>query len=236
MSTVLETTTSLAEVRAAREFQRQNQWLFLYPDTGPLRRELYAAHMEFFNATAHYREILVRFANQSGKSTAGAYAAKCFLTGEYPDWWRGREYEQPIKMWACAETAKKVREILQAKLFGSEVAETGSIKAGFSTGLIPGDCVGIPKRKSGVPDALDFIPIKHKNGWSKLVFKSFEEGWRAFESDVVDVIWIDEEPDEKIYAGCLMRTITKPLGLIYTTVTPLMGMTPFQLGFMGKAA
>ena len=51
------------------------------------------------------------------------------------------------------------------------------------------------------------------------------------ESDVVDVIHFDEEPDQKIYAGGLMRTITRA-GIVYITVTPLHGLTELQLGFL----
>ena len=80
--------------------------------------------------------------------------------------------------------AKKVREVLQPKLFGETDGEI-KIQRGQSAGLIPGRCIGTPKRKSGTPDAIDFVPIRHKSGGlSKLVCKSYEEGWQAFESDV----------------------------------------------------
>ena len=169
---------------------------------------------------------MYRAGNQSGKTTTGCYEDTAHLTGHYPHWWPGRRFGGPIKLWACAETAKKVREVIQEKLFG------GDIREGYSTGLIPGDCVGKPKRKSGTPDAIDFIPIRHvSGGWSRLVFKSYEEGWEAFESDVVHVVHFDEEPDVKIYSGGLMRTISVN-GIVYITVTPLLGLTTLQQGFM----
>ena len=67
--------------------------------------------------------------------------------------------------------------------------------------------------------------------WSKLVFKSYEEGWQAFESDSVHVVHFDEEPEQRIYAGGLMRTITVD-GVVYITVTPLQGLTELQQAFM----
>jgi phage terminase large subunit-like protein len=176
---------------------------------------------------------MFRAGNRVGKSLAGCYEDSAHLTGEYPAWWEGKRFSGPIKLWACAETAKKVREVLQSRLFGETNGEI-KIERGYSTGLIPGRCVGQPKRKSGTPDAIDFIPIRHKSGgWSKLVFKSYEEGWQAFESDSVHVVHFDEEPEPKIYAGGLMRTITVN-GVVYITVTPLMGLTELQQGFMAQ--
>lgn len=226
---------SLEMIEQAIRYQQEHRFELLFPETGPYRRELYPRHMEHFAAGLKYRERMFRAGNQTGKTTAGCYEDTAHLTGEYPEWWEGRRFTAPIKLWACAETSKKVREVLQAKLFGEENGEV-KIQRGQSTGLIPGRCVGLPKRKSGTPDAIDFIPIKHKSGgWSKLVFKSYEEGWQAFESDVVHVVHLDEEPDMKIYGGSLMRTITVN-GIVYITVTPLMGLSELQLAFMDQVS
>lgn len=226
---------SLEMIEQALEYQQTHKYELLFPDIGPHRRELYPKHVEFFTAGAKYRERMFRAGNQTGKTTGGCYEDSAHLTGEYPEWWKGRRFNHPIKLWACAETSKKVREVLQAKLFGETDGEV-KIQKGHSYGLIPGRCVGTPKRKSGTPDAIDFVPIRHKSGgWSKLVFKSYEEGWQAFESDVVHVVHLDEEPDMKIYAGALMRTITVN-GILYTTVTPLMGLSELQLAFTGGRA
>jgi phage terminase large subunit-like protein len=227
----LETPWTLEEIDQAIQYQAEHKYELLFPDFGPYRRELYPKQLEFFAAGARYRERMLRAGNQSGKTTAGCYEDTAHLTGLYPRWWTGRRFTQPIKLWACAETAKKVREVLQEKLFG------GDIRAGFSTGLIPGSNVGKPKRKSGTPEAIDFIPIRHiSGGFSRLIFKSYEEGWEAFESDVVHVVHLDEEPDMKIYAGSVMRTITTN-GLVYITVTPLKGLSGIQRAFInGRSA
>ncbi len=53
-----------------------------YPDTGPLRRELYQKHLEFFRAGAKYRERCFMAANRVGKTEgAGGYELTCHLTG-----------------------------------------------------------------------------------------------------------------------------------------------------------
>ena len=223
-------------VDEALQYQKTHKYELLFPDTGPFRRELYPKQLEFFSMGARYRERMFRAGNQVGKSLAGCYEDTAHLTGQYPSWWEGKRFLSPVKLWACAETAKKVREVLQAKLFGAteddpENAKSGIIQ-GHSTGLIPGDCVGRPRRKSGTAGALDYVPVRHRSGgWSRLIFKSYEEGWESFESDVVDVIHFDEEPDAKIYAGGLMRTITRG-GITMITVTPLHGLTSLQQSFL----
>ncbi|MGL5630947.1 MAG: hypothetical protein ACRDD3_01195, partial [Azovibrio sp.] len=57
----------------------------LYPETGPLRRELYPKHLEFFQAGARYRERCAMAANRVGKSFGmGGYETALHLTGLYP--------------------------------------------------------------------------------------------------------------------------------------------------------
>lgn len=48
--------------------QEREKWQNLFPDEGPLRRELYPRHMEFFAAGATYRERLFMAANRVGKA------------------------------------------------------------------------------------------------------------------------------------------------------------------------
>ena len=102
------------------ELRRRHQRRFheLYPDetiTGPdgevatvtgdprtrlYARSLYVRHLEFFTATAGYREIAAVAANRVGKTTMGAYAVTAWLTGLYPDWWTGRRFKSPVRAWA----------------------------------------------------------------------------------------------------------------------------------------
>ena len=64
-----------------------------YPETGPLRRELYPRHLEFFAAGRKHRERLMLAANRVGKTEGvGGYEVALHLTGAYPDWWPGRRF------------------------------------------------------------------------------------------------------------------------------------------------
>jgi phage terminase large subunit-like protein len=58
---------ALIEERARRK--GQNKLASYYPDDGPLRRELYTKHMEFFRAGATYRERCFMAGNRIGKCT-----------------------------------------------------------------------------------------------------------------------------------------------------------------------
>ena len=73
----------------ARDESRRKLWTY-YPDSGPLRRELYPKHLQFFAAGAAHRERLFMAANRVGKTEGvGGYETTLHLTGEYPPWWEG---------------------------------------------------------------------------------------------------------------------------------------------------
>lgn len=196
-----------------------------FPETGPLRRELYPKHCEFFAAGPTHRERLMLAANRVGKTEGvGGYELALHLSGWYPEWWMGRRFSHPIRAWACGDTSKTVREILQHKLLGP-IGDWG-------TGLIPGDAIERIVRASGVPDTVDGIYVKHKLGkTSTLTFKSYDQRREAFQGTEQDVIWLDEEPPLDIYTECLLRTMTND-GMLMLTFTPLLGMSEVVLAFL----
>lgn len=220
---------------ADRELSRTKLFSY-YPETGPLRRELYPKHMEFFSAGATFRERCFMAANRIGKTEgAGGFETALHLTGKYPDWWEGSIYDAPVKFWASGKTNETTRDIVQYKLFGP-IAFDGGRKGVSGTGLVPGDDIGAITWKQGVQDLIDTIKIKHHtngefDGWSTLGIKSYQQGRGAFEGTEQDGIWLDEEPPIDIYGECLIRTATTD-GLIYITFTPLDGMTPTALSFL----
>lgn len=203
-----------------------------YPDTGPLRRELYCKHMEFFEAGATYRERCAMCANRIGKTEGmGGYETATHLTGIYPDWWKGRRFNKPVEFWAAGKTYETTRDIVQAKLFG-KVDDRGSRKTVTGTGLIRGSTVGDITWKQGVQDLIDTVQIRHSSGgWSTLGIKCYQQGRGAFEGTEKDGIWLDEEPPIDIYGECLIRTATTN-GLVYITFTPLEGVTETVMQFL----
>lgn len=205
----------------------------LYPDEGPLRRELYPKHLEFFRVGAQYRERCAMCANRIGKTLGmGGYEMALHLTGLYPSWWDGRRFNQPIEAWAAGKTNQTTRDVPQAVLLG-KVIRSGKRRVMSGSGLIPAGLLGVPVFYSaGATDLVDAIAIRYATGgWSHLGFKSFTQRRGAFEGVAKHVIWLDEEPDITIYEECLIRTATTN-GIIMLTFTPLEGMTATVLQFL----
>lgn len=222
---------ALMEEKQRRE--SRNKLATYYPDEGPLRRELYPRHMEFFRAGEQYRERCFMAANRIGKTEgAGGYETVLHLTGRYPEWWEGATFTAATRFWAAGKTNETTRDIIQKKLFG-DVTGGGSTKHVSGTGLIPGDLIGDLTWKAGVPDLIDTARVMHEptGEWSVLGLKSYQQGRGAFEGTEQDGIWLDEEPPLDVYGECLIRTATTD-GLIYITFTPLEGMSETVLQFL----
>jgi phage terminase large subunit-like protein len=183
--------------------------------------EPYPKQLEFFLLSSTCRESLLMAGNQLGKTEAGAFAAACHLTGLYPEWWNGRRWDRPVRAWAAGETSLVTRDVSQKKLCGNP-----GVTSDFGTGYIPKDkFADVPSLGRGVTDGYDMIQVKHVSGGvSVLLFKSYEQGRTKFQGDTLDFVWLDEEPGEDIYGECITR-ITATKGMIYTTFTPLKGIT-----------
>lgn len=214
---------TLLEEKAKR--RRENKLREYYPDAGPLRRELYPKHLEFFRAGVAHRERLALCANRVGKTEGmGGFELAIHLTGQYPAWWEGRRFHRPINAWASGTTREKTRDILQGKLMGP--------RGQYGTGLIPAAALGRHLSQPGVPDGLATVQVRHESGgFSLLGFKSFDQGRTAFEGTEQDVILLDEEPPMDVYIECLTRTMTND-GMLMLTFTPLQGMSEVVLSFL----
>lgn len=204
----------------------------LYPEEGPLRRELYPKHMEFFSSGAIFPERAAICANRVGKTLGmGGYETALHLTGRYPKWWVGRMFKHPIDAWVAGKTNESTRDIVQMTLVGKEQAE-GVRKGVTGLGLIPKKYLGLPTWKQGVQGLVDTIPVRHvSGGYSSLGFKSYQQGRGSFEGTARHLIWLDEEPDAGIYDECLIRTATTK-GIMLCTFTPLEGMSEVVLQFL----
>lgn len=197
-----------------------------YPDSGPLRRELYPRHMEFFELGLTFSTRCFMAANRVGKTEGGGgYEVALHLTGEYPDWWPGRRFDHPVDVWAAGDTNETVRDIIQGKMLGP--------LGDFGTGMIRGDAIGSVRMRSNGNGAVDYVMVKHvSGGWSKLAFKSYEQGRKAFQGTEKDIVWLDEESNPGIRAECTIRLMTTE-GLLIETFTPLKGLTDIVLGYLG---
>jgi phage terminase large subunit-like protein len=202
-----------------------------YPDSGPLRRELYKKHLEFFEAGILHEERLFLAANRVGKTEgAGGYETAIHLSGLYPHWWTGKRFDKSIDAWAAGDTNETVRDIIQLKLLGP-LHDIGS-------GLIPKESIKDYTRKRGVSDSVDTIYVKHASGGvSQIGLKSYDQKRISFQGTKKDLIWLDEEPPLDIYTEALLRTTdttgkSKDNGLIILTFTPLLGMSEVVMSFL----
>lgn len=218
--------------RVKRTESRTRLWSY-YPDSGPLRRELYTKHMEFYRAGAVHQERAFIAANRSGKSHCVCYETTLHMLGEYPKWWEGRRFDEPVTAWLSGEDTKAVRESLQIKMLGPH-GEHG-------TGLVLGDRLQRVTARTGTPDAVDSFVVKHASGGlSHCLFKGYEQGRESFQAAAVDIVVYDEEPPVDIYTEGLTRTMStvpgKPSGLVMCSFTPLKGLSETVLQFMPGGA
>jgi phage terminase large subunit-like protein len=236
---------TLAAIEAIRRTRYQGKFYRYFPtcsdacdptsweveDHDGMCRTLYPKHEAFF--ASHARERLMIAANRIGKTQAGAFETTAHLTGEYPEWWEGRKFEEPVSWWAVGDTSKTVRDIGQLELMGPMNA--------IGTGFIPRHRIEHFSRKPGVTDAIETVWVKHvekEHGapcLSELGLKSYDQRRESFQGTRKHGIWLDEEPPEDIYVECLLRTArTSDFsgGLLMLTFTPLQGLTPLVLEFL----
>lgn len=225
----------LLELLEAKEAHlRYNKWESYFPAKGPYAREYYKKHIAFMNAGGRHMQRAFIAANRTGKTVTGAYEMTCHLTGIYPDWWEGRRFLNPIDAWAAGISAETTKEIQQQELLG-DINDIG-------TGMIPKQYIRLKKdgnllvpKKPGSGDAVATVYVLHASGgWSRLVFKAYDQKAHAFQGTKKQVIWLDEEPkDAKIYAECITRLADKHNpGIILCTFTPLFNMSDVVTSFL----
>lgn len=186
----------------------------------------YDWQVEFHNSQKSERMLMA--ANQVGKTESAAAEIAMHCTGRYPEWYKGKRFHKPKLIWAAGKTNEDCRDIIQDKLLGGYDED----KKLRGTGYIPKVNIGNHKiRQAGIGDVIDYVLIQwhDEHGptdhWVKLQFKSYEQGWKKFQGRGVDVVWLDEEPDDqKIFTECIART-TNTAGSILVTFTPLSGRT-----------
>jgi phage terminase large subunit-like protein len=185
----------------------------------------YPKQREFHDAGVKYRERALLAGNQIGKTLAGSAEAAMHLTGRYPSWWQGRTFDRAIRAVAGSESAELTRDGVQRLIVGNPRDESA-----WGTGLLPKESLVHWTRRNGVSDALDGIVIAWGGGGdvqvnhSSLNFKSYDQGRSKWQADTVDFVWLDEEPPLEIYSEALTR-ISSTGGMVYSTFTPLLGMS-----------
>lgn len=213
--------------------QKYNRIKYTFPETGPYRRSLYTVVLDFFKAGKDRRARCLIAGNRCGKSFAGATEIVYHATGNYPDWWEGRTFTEPTRIWCAGITNETTREIIQELLLGPFLDQ--------GTGLIPKNDIIKVVNKPGNPECVQAIYVKHRtrgieDGVSCIGLKSYDQGPAKFQGTSQHVIWLDEEPDQyKVWEECFMRTAktsTFPGGMLILTFTPLFGLSEVVKNFL----
>lgn len=204
----------LLEELARRELE--NRIDAYYPDSGPLRRELYSKHIAFLSSHEKHRGALG--GNRVGKTELVVYNAMCHMTGEYPHWWTGRKYRAPVHVWFGDTSNEQARDVTQIKVMGP----VGQ----FGTGMLrKSKLARSPTMKRGMADAVDSFYVKHSSGGTSIGwFKSYEQGREAWQGAAVHIVVFNEEPPEDVYSEATMRTMTLD-GEVLSAMTPMLGMS-----------
>lgn len=195
--------------------------------------EPYPFQLNFHHAEGHRTpgkpaaQRALMCANQIGKTFCGGREVAIHLTGRYPSWWKGHRFTRPIVALVGGLTNESVRDICQKELFGEPTDDKQ-----LGTGAVPLECIQNPKRKAGVPDALDSVQVKHiTGGYSKVMFRAYEQGAKKHMGSRIDLGWLDEEPPEDIWAQYIRGTLATK-GILFITFTPEEGITKVVHGFI----
>ena len=203
------------------KFQDKNQntsgfHKWFVPGT-PYGIDILYKHAAFFASTRTHRETLMLGGNRCGKTRVGATACCIWATGQYPDWWEGAVFNEPVSIWAAGKTGQSTRDTVQEAIMGPVGA--------WGTGALPLDCIGRATARQGIANALDTVEVRHTSGGiSTIGFKSYDQKPASFYGTAKHGVWLDEPCPELIYNECLIRTMTTGGKLIHT-ITPKEGLT-----------
>lgn len=174
-----------------------------------------------FHATGLLAKERAFFAgNRCGKSLCTSVEWSMHLTGIYPDWWNGFRYDRAINIWVAGVTNAETYQSLKKYYVGDLGVE----------GFVHSSLIVHKETQKHL------YYIQHASGgFSKIRFKSYEQGEEAWQAETLDGVHMDEEPPAKIYSEAITRTAsTSPNhhGMITLSMTPLKGVTTIMLKYM----
>ena len=176
--------------------------------------------LDFFKTgtTSNRRGLLA--ANRSGKSVATCYEAAYHLTGLYPDWWQGRKFDEPTRVFAAGESWSQVALVLQKELMGTEDAK---LKFKLGTGAIPKRLIQEDTIRSDGSNIIS-VEIRHKSGGlSTLLFGNYTQEVRNMQGFKLHLAIFDEQPPDDMFSELTTRTATLQ-GQVLCSFTPLKGL------------
>ena len=148
--------------------------------------------------------VMVLGGNQGGKTQTGLGIVSRLVRREGPIWQRLRNRNRPLKIWVSPQTLEKYKSNWEDRLRTEALA---SMTFHYVQSPHP------------------IFTWEDEYGGGTIWGKSQDQGFMAFESDVVDLVVFDEEPaDKRLYTSAQQRVATTN-GVIALTFTPLLGMS-----------
>lgn len=152
--------------------------------------------------------------NRSGKTEINMYETCREWDGTHPHrWLKPRPDGSPCLVWMCSETSDVQRDTLQSKFDRFVPASWRKNKVYSRAGIYNYEILEVPNERYGK------IKIK-------VVWKTYDQGARTYESASVDQIIADEEPPEDVYAAMEARLLDSKAwgnGYFKSALTPTEG-------------
>jgi phage terminase large subunit-like protein len=188
----------------------------------------------FYDAGAYASQRMLMAANGVGKSQTVCAELAAHATGIYPEWWTGHKFTHGgWEAWIGSIDNNMQKIGPQRALMGRNLDDL------LGTGLIPrANIIDFDRRQAGVKDVVDTVTVRHASGDNvMLTWKTFEQGWRKWQSGDPKVIVWDEEPDDSVVdqKDILSETLTRLVrnsGIWLVGYTPLLGQTNLTEHFM----
>lgn len=157
-----------------------------------------------FEYFASNKEIKAFFgSNRAGKTTAGIFEFCVHATGLYPDWWKGRRWDRPIK----------------GRIYGADFTNGVRVLTDKLYEWMPRSLIAEVYRNNQKND-VDWY-IKHVSGGiSQFNIMSYEQEVHLSEGWSGDLILFDEPPSRDLYIAASRGLVDRD-GLTLFTLTPL---------------
>ncbi len=198
-----ETIGKILDIEREQERRYRNSALKRY-NTG---EKIHRKQLEFHRCQKRNRWVFG--GNRTGKTECGAAETVWLARGNHPY----RE-NKPTVGWVVSLSRKVQRDVAQKKIL-----------AYLDPDWIADIVMESGKAQNPSGGVIDYIAVKNVFGSLSIIgFKTCESGRDKFAGASLDYVWFDEEPPEDVYDECAMRVVDRK-GLIYGTMTPLLGLT-----------
>lgn len=177
-------------------------------------------HQVRFFATHHADRRGILAANRIGKTVSTCYETAMHLTGQYPEWWQGRRWDNPITAMVAGEGWSQVALVLQNELLGTNDVK---IRDAIGTGAIPKNLIILDTMRSDGANCIG-VEIQHVTGGkSYLLFANYTQEVRQMQGFKLNLAVFDEQPPDNFFSEIVTRTATTQ-GQVLCSFTPLKGL------------